>query len=160
MLLYEEKNMIVTYEMAYVEVLAVLRNYLSSEEFSKIPQEKIEFFEKYKDKNYIFELNKELPIEKQNISKKANAILVILYRDYFADKNQKEILKQILELNDKIQEKDKQNNKEKYNIIFKNKNIYENTKNSIKAEESLIEIKNEKWNKKLFDFFKNMIIRK
>ena len=152
--------MIVTYEMAYVEVLSVLKNYLSKKEFDKIPQEKIDFFEKYKDQNYTFELNKELPIEKQNISKKANAILVILYRDYFANDHQKKVLQQILELNDKIQAKEDPTTNEKYNIIFKNKNIYENTKNSIKAEESLIELKNEKWYKKLFDFFKNMIIRK
>ena len=147
--------MIVTYEMAYVEVLAVLRNYLSNEEFSKIPQEKIDFFEKYKDKNYTFELNKELPIEKQNISKKANAILVILYRDYFADDNQKKILQQILELNDKIQEKETQNTKEKYNIIFKNKNIDDIINDNKKIEEhSLIELKHEKWYKRLFAFFK------
>lgn len=153
--------MIVTYEMAYVEVLAVLRNYLSSEEFSKIPQEKIDFFEKYKDKNYIFELNKELPIEKQNISKKANAILVILYRDYFADDNQKKILKKILELNDKVQAKEDPITNEKYNIIFKNKNIKDNPKDDINKEEySLIELKHEKWYKRLLLFIKNKIIGK
>ena len=153
--------MIVTYEMAYVEVLAVLRNYLSSEEFSKIPQEKIDFFEKYKDKNYIFELNKELPIEKQNISKKANAILVILYRDYFADDNQKKILKKILELNDKVQAKEDPITNEKYNIIYKNKNIKDNPKDDINKEEySLIELKHEKWYKRLLLFIKNKIIGK
>ena len=67
--------MITTYEMAYIEVLALLRNYLSELEFNKIPKEKIDFFEKYKDRNYMFEINKELPIEKQDISKKANAII-------------------------------------------------------------------------------------
>ncbi len=113
--------MVTTYEMAYVEVLAVLRNYLSKEELDKIPQEKIDFFEKHKDCNYIFNINNELPIEKQSISKKAKAILVILYRDYFADEQQKGILKQILELNDKIKEKDKQNNTDKLNVLFEKK---------------------------------------
>ena len=138
--------MITTYEMAYVEVLAILKNYLSEEELNKIPKEKIEFFKRNEDHNYIFEINNRLPIEKQNISEKANAILVILYRDYFADEQQKEALKRILELNDKIKEKDKQNNNEKYNILFKNKKENFNNENRTQVEEkSLVINKKEKW---------------
>ncbi len=113
--------MVTTYEMAYVEVLAILKKYLKEDEFNKIPKEKINFLEKNKDCNYIFNINNELPIEKQSISKKAKAILVILYRDYFANEQQKGILKQILELNDKIKEKDKQNNTDKLNVLFDKK---------------------------------------
>lgn len=153
--------MITTYEMAYVEVLAILKNYLSEEELNKIPKEKIEFFKRNEDHNYIFEINNRLPIEKQNISEKANAILVILYRDYFADEQQKEALKRILELNDKIKEKDKQNNNEKYNILFKNKKENFNNENRTQVEEkSLVINKKEKWYQKLFEFFKNIIIKK
>ena len=153
--------MITTYEMAYVEVLALLRNYLSELEFNKIPKERIDFLEKYKDRNYTFDINKELPIEKQNISEKANAILVILYRDYFADEQQKETLKQILELNDRIKEQDKQKDSEKYNILFNNKKINNNIENSTQVEEKrLVVIKRERWYQKLFEFFKNIIIKK
>ena len=124
--------MVTTYEMAYVEVLAILKNYLKEDEFNKIPKEKIDFLEKNKDCNYIFNINNELPIEKQSISKKAKAILVILYRDYFANEQQKGILKQILELNDKIKEKDKQNNTDKLNVLFeKKKNDTTEDKNQI-----------------------------
>ena len=153
--------MITTYEMAYVEVLALLRNYLSELEFNKIPKERIDFFEKYKDRNYTFDINKELPIEKQNISEKANAILVILYRDYFADEQQKETLKQILELNDRIKEQDKQKDSEKYNILFNNKKINNNIENRTQVEEKrLVVIKRERWYQKLFEFFKNIILKK
>ena len=153
--------MITTYEMAYVEVLALLRNYLSELEFNKIPKERIDFFEKYKDRNYTFDINKELPIEKQNISEKANAILVILYRDYFADEQQKETLKQILELNDRIKEQDKQKDSEKYNILFNNKKINNNIENRTQVEEKrLVVIKRERWYQKLFEFFKNIILNK
>ena len=117
----KKKKMVTTYEMAYVEVLAILKKYLKEDEFNKIPKEKIDFLEKNKDCNYIFNINNELPIEKQSISKKAKAILVILYRDYFANEQQKGILKQILELNDKIKEKDKQNNTDKLNVLFEKK---------------------------------------
>jgi len=153
--------MITTYEMAYVEVLALLRNYLSELEFNKIPKERIDFFEKYKDRNYTFDINKELPIEKQNISEKANAILVILYRDYFADEQQKETLKQILELNDRIKEQDKQKDSEKYNILFNNKKINNNIENRTQVEEKrLVVIKRERWYQKWFEFFKNIILKK
>ena len=153
--------MITTYEMAYVEVLAVLKNFLSELEFNKIPKERIDFFENNKDNNYHFEINKDFPIEKQNLSEKANAILVILYRDYFANEQQKQVLKQILELNDKIKEKDKQNNNEKFNILFNNKKEKPNIENAIiPTETGLIEMKKEKWYKKLLFFIKNRIIWK
>ena len=150
--------MITTYEMAYVEVLAVLKNYLSEFEFNKIPKERIDFFENNKDNNYHFEINKDFPIEKQNLSEKANAILVILYRDYFANEQQKQVLKQILELNDKIKEKDKQINNEKFNILFENKKSNETVEDEKHTNEvRLIEVKKEKWYKKFFMCLKRAI---
>ena len=150
--------MITTYEMAYVEVLAVLKNFLSELEFNKIPKERIDFFENNKDNNYHFEINKDFPIEKQNLSEKANAILVILYRDYFANEQQKQVLKQILELNDKIKEKEKQNDNENYNILFENKKAKNNIKiERITNETGIVEIKREKWYKRLIYFFKSKL---
>ena len=154
--------MITTYEMAYVEVLAVLKNFLSELEFNKIPKERIDFFENNKDNNYHFELNKDFPIEKQNLSEKANAILVILYRDYFANEQQKETLKQILELNDKIKEKEKekekQNDNENYSILFENKKAKNNIEIERRTNEtSIIEIKREKWYNRLIYFFKSKL---
>ena len=43
--------MIDTYSRACTEVLIILKYYLSKAEFDKIPKEKIEFFEKNKDKS-------------------------------------------------------------------------------------------------------------
>lgn len=150
--------MVITYEMAYVEVLAVLKNYLSDEELRKIPKEKIDFFERNKDKNYIFEFNKNWPIEKQNLSEKTNCILVILYRDYFADEHQKQLLKQILEINDKIIGKNKNVNREELNILFeKNNEKYFIDKNDKVEEKILIEVKEDKWYKKILAFLKRII---
>ena len=150
--------MITTYEMAYVEVLAVLKNFLSELELKKIPKERIDFFENNKDNNYHFEINKNLPIEKQYLSEKANAILVILYRDYFADEQQKETLKQILELNDKIKEKEKQKDNENYNILFENKKAKNNIEIERRTNEtSIVEVKREKWYNRLIYFFKSKL---
>lgn len=44
------------YAKAYTEVLEIL-NYLSKEEYSKIPEEKIRYFKENMDKDYIFTVN-------------------------------------------------------------------------------------------------------
>lgn len=105
--------MIDSYSRACTEVLIILKYYLSKSEFDKIPKEKIEFFEKNKDKNYDYKIDKNLPLEKQNISEMTNSIIITLYRDYFATDNQKEILKEILILNDAKIEKQKQIERDK-----------------------------------------------
>ena len=48
--------MINTYAKAYTEVLEILK-YFSEEEYSKIPQEKIEFYKNNMDKNYNYNIN-------------------------------------------------------------------------------------------------------
>lgn len=100
-----------TYAKAYVEVLEILK-YFPKKDYMKIPEEKIEFYKNNKDKNYIFTINPKVDLSKQNISKEANAIIVNLYRDYFATEEQKVKIKEILELN---QRKAEQEKRKKYN---------------------------------------------
>ena len=80
------------YAKAYTEVLEII-NHFSEDEYKKIPKEKIDFYEKHKDRKYDFKINPNIDLAEQNISRKANAILVSLFRDYFATAKQKEILK-------------------------------------------------------------------
>lgn len=87
------------YRKAYTEVLEVLSK-LSPEEYDKIPKEKIEYYEKNKDKYYYFEINPNIPIEKQNLSKEANAILVSLFLEYFVNSNQRKGLEEMLDNNE------------------------------------------------------------
>lgn len=111
--------MINTYARAYTEVLEILK-YLSLEEYSKIPQEKIDFYKKNMEKNYEYKINPNVPLSEQYISKEANAILVSLFRDYFATENQIKIVNNLLNQN---QEKLEIIKREKYNSnIFKNRN--------------------------------------
>ena len=108
------------YAKAYTEVLEIIR-YFSKEEYSKIPSEKIEFYENNKDKEYKFTINPEIDLGEQNISKEANAILITLFKDYFATKKQQEILESLLKQNQEKYEKEK---RELYdpNNIFKKSN--------------------------------------
>lgn len=72
-----------TYAKAYREVLEIIKHF-SEEEYAKIPIEKIEFYKNNMDRNYNFTINPKIDLEKQSISKEANAIIVNLFRDYYA----------------------------------------------------------------------------
>ena len=108
-----------TYAKAYTEVLEILK-YFPEEEYKKIPIEKINFYKSNMDKDYKFTINPEIDLANQNISKEANAIIVSLYRDYYATEEQKVKINEILDLNQKKEELEK---RKKYHPdnIFKNK---------------------------------------
>lgn len=141
------------YSKAYTEVLEII-NHFSENEYEKIPREKIDFYEKNKDKDYIFKIDPNVDLAEQNISQNANAILVSLFRDYFATDRQKEILKNLLKQN---QEKIEVEKYQKYNPnnIFNNK-IYRDESNHLKEELALVDIKKQAWYRKILDFFKSV----
>ena len=125
------------YAKAYTEVLEII-NHFSEEERELIPEEKIKFFNENCDKNYDFRIDTNMPLEDQNISKEANAIIVVLYRDYFATEEEKQKIEVILKKNSEEKEKLK---REKYNPddLFKN-NQEESKENNIKQNEEIKEV--------------------
>lgn len=142
------------YAKAYTEVLEII-NHFSEDEYKKIPKEKIDFYEKHKDRKYDFKINPNIDLAEQNISRKANAILVSLFRDYFATAKQKEILKNLLQQNQENLEKEKYLKYNPDNIFNKsNSNI-----NDSKDKVALVEIKNEVWYRKILNFFKRIFLK-
>lgn len=142
------------YAKAYTEVLEII-NHFSEDEYKKIPKEKIAFYEKHKDRKYDFKINPNIDLAEQNISRKANAILVSLFRDYFATAKQKEILKNLLQQNQEKLEKEKYLKYNPDNIFNKsNSNI-----NDSKDKVALVEIKNEVWYRKILNFFKRIFLK-
>ena len=117
----------VTYNMAYAEVLEILK-YLPESELKNIPKEEIKFLEINMDKNYRFVINPEKALEEQNISRKANAILTVYFKKYFTNDIQKQKLNEILTRNQQIVENEarKKHNPEE---IFK-KNSSEGLENN------------------------------
>ena len=107
------------YTRAYTEVLEILSHF-SKEAYAKIPTKKIEFYMSNMDKKYNYKINPEVNLAEQEISKEANAILITLFRDYFASEKQKIALKKLLNQN---QLKEEQEKIEKYdsNSMFKDK---------------------------------------
>ena len=52
------------------------------------------------DNNYVFTIDPQIDLAKQNISKEASAIMVSLFRDYFSTEEQKKKLEEIIKLNE------------------------------------------------------------
>lgn len=109
------------YARAYTEVLEILKH-IPEDELERIPKSELQFYEDNCDKNYKYEYNQELEVDKQAISKEANTVIVALYMNYFANENQKGIIEKILKQNS-IEEEKIKNEKYDVNKIFeKNQN--------------------------------------
>lgn len=108
------------YANAYSEVLSILQ-YISLEEYNKIPKTKLELFEKNYNKDYDFRYNPNKTLQEQNVSEIARIIISILFRDYWATDEQK---RKILLKEKYDNEIEKEKIRQKYNTdnIFKRNN--------------------------------------
>ena len=61
-----------SFSVACTQVLEILK-YLPQDEYQKIPKYEIEFLQSKKDEQYKFDIDKSLPLQQMNISKRANA---------------------------------------------------------------------------------------
>lgn len=141
------------YKKAYTEVLEIIK-YLPEEEYEKISKERIKFFEENCDKNYNFNFDISKSLEEQEFLRETNAIIVTLFRDFFATEKQKEKLQKILIDNE---EKYQEELRKKYNPddLFKkqeNKVIVDE-----KIETALVEVKEENILQKVFNKIINWI---
>lgn len=81
----------IQYANAYTEVLDILK-YISKEDYEKIPKSKIKVFEENSNKNYSFTYDENKTLDEQNVSEIAKAIIAILFRDYWATKEQRYVI--------------------------------------------------------------------
>lgn len=135
-----------SFAMACTEVLEILKC-LPQDEYEKIPEYEIELLESQKDQSYKFNIDKSLQLQEINISKRANAIIVILWEKYFASQNEKEKLYSILKQNYQREEERKKEQYD-YNNIFREKK---------KENTSLIPVREEKWYEKVYKFCKKIM---
>ena len=141
---------------AYSEVLEILK-YISKEDYEKIPISKIQLFETNQNKEYIFEYNPNKTLEEQNVSKRAKAIIGLLFRDYWATDEQKEKIIRKQNYDRQIIEEQK---KSKYDVenIFKKKSLESEIEIKEKATEMVVYREN--IFKKIFNKLINFIRRK
>lgn len=138
------------YARAYTEVLEIL-NHIPEEEYNVIPKNEIEFYKSNCDKNYNYVYDESLDIKDQNISREANAVIVSIYMNYFANDRQKSVINEILKQNTIKNENEK---REMYNPD----NIFKETQ----SQNLPIEINTEKENffKKIFNKLKSLFTNK
>ena len=146
----------IKYKNAYKEVL-ILLNHISKEEYSKIPKEKISYMMENQNDEYAFEYDKTLPLNEQNISREANAIILNLFDLYFASDIQKEKLRKILKSNELKYEKAKLEKYNPDNLFKKSKVETQNLESTlIKEETAIIEYKEKNFLQKIFDKIKHL----
>lgn len=109
------------YRKAFTEVDTIL-GYLNQEEYSKIPEIKLEVIRKNKDENYIYELDENKELTEQKMLPETKAILFNLFRDYLSIPGQKE---KII----KMQRKERWQNEEKKKQIYGNVDIFKKINN-------------------------------
>lgn len=129
------------YAIAYKEVFEILK-YIPKVDYDKIPSKKIELYKTMQDKNYDFKYNPSKTLDEQNVSKRAKAIIGLLFRDYWATDTQREkiLAKQKYE-RQRIEEEKAQNYK--YEDLFKtNGTVIQQTEIKDNVEKiSLVEYK-------------------
>lgn len=137
-----------TYAKAYAEVLEIL-NHLPKAQYDKIPKEKIEFYKNNCDISYDFKLQKDL----KNISTKANAIIISLYKNYFTSEKQRETLSNLLAENTRKAEELKREKYNPDNLFKKNLEKQEVAKENVQ----MIEYKEENIFQKIWGKLRNFL---
>jgi len=138
----------IEYANAYSEVLEILK-YISKEEYSKIPKNLIEVYEKNANKNYYFNYNPNKTLEEQNASTITKCIIAILFRDYWATESQRiEILKKQKHKRSLIEEEKR--TRYDANSLFKNNE-------EVKNDNKLVIMHEIKWYEKIIKWFRKLL---
>ena len=147
---------------ASAEINEILK-YMPDEELKKIPSKLREFFKEVSSKDYVTNINPDLPLDKQQIKEKTKDIIALIYRNYWCSEEERKELDQKLIENDRKFEEEL---REKYNPdnIFKN-NVTTTKKEEsevkeVKIEQSLVPQETGKWYQRFLDMVKKWFKKK
>ena len=106
------------YRMSLTELYVIL-NYMNNEYINKLPKKLINFIGENKDNSYTPSINKNIPINEQNLKKDTKVLLSLLYRNYWCDQENK---LRLIEEDYEQKEKYEKELKEKFSTenLFKN----------------------------------------
>lgn len=140
---------------AYAEVDKIL-SFMEVKYVEKVPQKMREMFKNEKLQGYEPKIDKDLPLDQQNLQRKTLAILTLLNLNYWCENQEEkqELIKAYSE-NDRKREKEI---REKYNPdnIFKKNNDVKKIEKVTEDVTSLIEYKEESFIKKLLNKIKRL----
>ena len=141
------------YKKAYKEVVEILK-FVSKENVDKIPKEMLDMFEEEQDKEYNFKVDTTKSFEEQELLELTKAIFSNIFRDYWANDYQRNVIIE-KENMDRIKwEEEKYDSKD----LFKNnQKNFNKQNNNDKVDVNLTVIKKENSFKKLIDkIFKSL----
>jgi hypothetical protein len=141
------------YKKAYKEVVEILK-FVSKENVDKIPKEMLDMFEEEQDKEYNFKVDTTKSFEEQLLLEETKAIFSNIFRDYWANDYQRNVIIE-KENMDRIKwEEEKYDSKD----LFKNnQKNFNKQNNNDKVDVNLTVIKKENSFKKLIDkIFKSL----
>lgn len=128
-------------KQAYAEIDEFLE-LLDEQTRNEVPIKLRQLFKEEKDKEYHKQINLDIPIKEQNLKSETLALIALLNLQYWCkDENEKERLKQVYSNNENKYQKELE---EKYSVD----NIFKNNKETV----ALVEVKEEKWYKKIILF--------
>lgn len=142
------------YACAYKEVIEVLKH-TKREDVNKIPKLEIILWRQNMKKDYDFKIDENKPIEEQNLSKEAKAVLANIFKKYWATDYQRERIESKEKYDREQIEKEKY---EKYNPdnIFKNRNKVEIQEETNINSVTMVEYKEKNFLQKIFDKIKHL----
>lgn len=134
---------------ASAELMKIME-YLPKEEVEKIPNKLLEFFKNIESKNYKLQIDPNKPLEEQDIKEKTKDLIAVLYRNYWCDDEERNILDRRLLENNKKYEKEL---REKYSVD----NIFKSRKKPMNENKKVnMIVVRKKWYNKLIDKIKSI----
>lgn len=145
------------YAVACTEVLEVL-NYISKEDYNKVPRDVIKVLEKNKKDDIVFLYNPWKDINEQKMSETGRIMLASFFRDYWATPEQREKIKSFQSNRRNIIEEEKQQRFDSKNL-FKTKSVI-NEELEKRSENSSIIVYKENFFSKILNKIKKLFKRK
>ena len=127
-------NVTKEYSIAYVQVLEVLKG-LSKKEYNRIPKERIDLYEKNKDKEYQFNIDNTRNLNEQLSDEAKNIISNLFVRFIATPKDKKEIYEKEKSKFIQVQMEERKNLK--INKLFEQKEV----KNKTQKNQAIIVVK-------------------
>lgn len=145
-------------KQAYSEIDEFLE-LLDEQTRNEVPKKLRQYFKDEKDQEYHKGISPNIPIKDQNLKRETLALIALLNLQYWCkDEAEKERLKQIYSNNEKEYQKELE---EKYSVdnILKNRDKIVDSKLNNDNANLPIEVKKEKWYKKIVLFIKGLFTR-
>lgn len=112
----------IDYNKRLVEVDEIL-NYLPKEDLLKIPKDIRQLIKYNKDKEYVWKYDESKELKNQNLSRDTIAFLSYLNMEYLLNEEQKQLMQQIHQINEKKLERKKEEQYNSHNLFKTKQNI-------------------------------------